>query len=116
MEVVYDTCDRTTKIRVCSYRNELWLCIDSEGQLRRWTRMFSKSALKHLVDMYGFVDGKGCVNAQRTTTTPGPPVVVESDVTLDALSVEQRNTRGVPQRVHNSGLCWYDSMCLNMLF
>ena len=114
--VVYSTCGGLTEIHAAVYRGEHWWRLSSPQQPDRWLRLYNPSSLKLLVDHYGFVDGRGCVNRSRGSSHFDQPIKVDAAYTLDALSDAQRAILGVPQRAINSGLCWYCAVCFILFF
>lgn len=116
MKYQYETCDRGTNIQPHVYKGERWWCIRSTNQVDRWVRLADAMFLKNLATHYGFIDGNGCVNAHRTSVHQTDPTPVRTDVTLDGLNSEQRGTMGIPQRLHNSGMCWFCALIFVMFF
>ena len=103
-------------MHVCNYKGETWVRVCCTDQVDRWIRMFSTKSLGQLLKIYGFMDSSGCVNKADFRITRGSRTPIRMDTTLDGLTETQRSTKGVPQRVFNSGLCWYNAMCFVMLF
>ena len=78
--------------------------------------MFSDASFPKLLKIYGFLDGNGCFSKEAFQMTRGLSIDMKTHPMLDKLDAMQRSVRGVPQRVKNSGLCWYCAMCFIMLF
>lgn len=114
--IVYRTCGGETSMQIFEYKGEKWWRMRAPGQPDRWFRLYNQTALKMLIDHYGFMDGSGCVNKNNGTVQNSGMHGVREINTLDGLSDEQRRVTGVPQRVRNSGLCWYCAMCFVLFF
>lgn len=117
--VVFHSCTSTLDITAYRFRGAVWWRISAPDLPDRWLRLQSaKRSVQAMIDAYAYMDGDMCVNSSQDSTTKyrGPPVPIQDDPTLSALSDEQLCTTGVPQRAHNSGLCWYSALCFAMLF
>jgi hypothetical protein len=66
--------------------------------------------------MYAYLDGEGCVNGSNGNYFYDTLKEVSHISTLQDMTPFQLGVTGVPQRVYNSGLCWYCAMCFIMLF
>ena len=98
---------------------DAWWCIESTGLPNRYVRLFNGMAsLKRFVLYYGFLDKNGCVNCEsgyiEIDTNTGP----RSCKRFDMCTIKQGDVdvRGVPQRLKNSGICWFASMCFASMF
>lgn len=114
--IVYRTCGGDTSLRAVNYKGETWWQLVSPNHPDRWIRLYNQNSLKQLIDHYGFLDGLGCVNKREGHADHAEIKELISSHALDGLSDEQRCTTGVPQRVKNSGLCWYCAMCFVLFF
>lgn len=112
----YQSCGGRTRIDICMYRNERWVRIQSHDQAERFCRMFSDTSFPKLLQIYSFLDGTGCLNKEGFQMTRDSSVHIKQHSMLDGLDAMQRDVRGVPQRIKNSGLCWYCALCFIMLF
>lgn len=91
-----------------------WWVIETPNLPRRAIRLFEGvHSLQEFIGRYGFLDASGCVHHKRATlhyadqtTSPLPPFDLDACVPRHA-----QDTRGVPQFVRNSGVCWYASLC-----
>lgn len=115
-KVVYDTCDGQTMFYAFMYKGERWWRLCSPSHPDRYFKLYSDESLKRLVDNYGFLDAMGCVNRGTGVAHSIIPQEVRSVPLLDSLSPQMRSTTGVPQRVKNSGLCWYCAVCFVLFF
>lgn len=116
-EFAYTTCDTNMRVRFHKYNDEDWCCILSvDNHPERWFRMHTSGASNALIKKYGYMDSNGCVNRGNGRVTGDRPSTLRKNSTLDNLNQTQRDTIGVPQRMYNSGLCWYCAMCFMMLF
>lgn len=117
-KIQYTTCDGSMSIIACTFHGEQWyLIIDVHNRYRqRWVRLFKPSALSALVKSYGYIDSNGCLNKEMGILHHGDKMNVNDCLFLNRLTRGHRNTRGVPQRAYNSGVCWYCAMCFVMLF
>ena len=115
-EVEYSSCDGQMRVRCFMYKNEKWWCVSSPGHPDRWVKLHNDGAIAPFVKSYAYIDQKGCVNSVVGRYLTGAPISLTSNRTLDGLNATQRATTGIPQRVHNSGLCWYCAMCFVMFF
>ena len=113
---VYDSCQQSVRVTKCVYKNETWCCVRADGQPDRWFRLHRPDAIESVLSIYGYMNGDGCVSSKQGRRETGDPLPIENDPLLDLLSNSHRRVQGVPQRVHNSGLCWYCAMCFTMLF
>lgn len=117
--VEFKSCSGQMTIDAHLFRGQVWWRITTPSMPDRWVRLRDTArALNALTHAYAFVDGDLCVNSSKTSTVRhlGDPHPLREDATLSALTDEQRWTEGVPQRTHDSGLCWYSAMCFVMLF
>ena len=114
--IEYTSCDGRMQIIACDVGGEHWYLIADDRRRQRWVRLFRPSALLPLLNSYGYLDSNGCLNRDRGVVHRGPRHRLEGPTMLDRLTSKQRATTGVPQRAHNSGVCWYCAMCFVMLF
>ena len=116
-KIQYTSCDGSMQIVACTFRGEHWyLLLDRDRSRQRWVRLFNANALHGLVEAYAYVDSDGCMNQKKGIVHRGPKQQIRGSSVLNKLSDEQRIITGVPQRTHNSGLCWYCAMCFVMFF
>ncbi len=116
-KIEFSTCNNTASIRIFKFDNKKWCCIKTSNHPDRYVRLFTEDALRHIIKMYAYVDGNGCLNKSNGGRVKYEQVKDETDVhLLRDLTPSQLDTTGVPQRVFNSGLCWYCAMCFVILF
>lgn len=114
--VKYETCDANTQIQAFTYKSETWWRISCPRMPDRWVKLTFDKSLKHLISKFGYLDSGGCLNSRYGTFQSAALQDIQSDVTLDALNRDQRRVKGVPQRTHNSGLCWFGAFCFCVFF
>ena len=96
----------------CGVVADAWWVVTCDDMPRRFFRLFhGKESLERLILKYGLMNSKGCVHYDRgkvhltdtvgdLTSLPPPP-----------LPGRALQCTGVPQRVANSGLCWWSATC-----
>lgn len=117
--VDFGTCDKRMAITPHVFRGQAWWKIARAGSddAERWVRLFSDRAFKHLLSSYAYMDGDGCINSCRPREARHvTPVAIRRDYTLSGLSDEEASTRGVQQRSHASGACWWCAVCFVVFF
>ena len=91
--------------------NESWWVILSENRPTRFVKFSDGFQTANLfLKHYQLVDEKGCLNHNAKWTSE-KKLCTELNV-----PTRFRHVNGVPQRVYNSGLCWYCAMCFCMFF
>ena len=110
----YNTCDKSLKIkRLHTDDNTSWYGIYTPGIPTRYVQLSGVDAMDKFVRNYGYLDGKGCVNHRDKIVEYNEAPVLDSKFNINPY---HRKVNGVPQRVYNSGLCWYCALCFVLFF
>jgi len=96
-------------------KNAWWIII-TPNLPDRFVNLYSGlKSLERLLKNYGFSDTTGCVHYKK-----GKLYTVEkvSDIEECTLNVPKscQNILGIPQRVYNSGICWYAATCFAFFY
>ena len=88
-----------------------WWIIETQNLPDRFVLMYDgKRSLKRLLQNYGFSDVSGCVHYNKgkifTANTINDLPHCNIDVPKPIM-----DTIGIPQRLENSGICWYAATC-----
>lgn len=114
-KIVYFTCSRRLRIIVATHESQVW-CIIDDGATQRWLRLFDPQGLEHLVGSFAYLDADGCLNLGKGKVWRGERRKLLKSPPIRHVSLQQRNTPGVPQRLATSGICWFCAMCFAMFF
>jgi len=122
VEIVYNTC-KDNPI-VCKFLKEThngqWWSIQSKLLPTRFVCLMNNQAISSFARKYGYMNSDDCVSYDK-----GYFGVVPSHNYVDNLSshehkiiksLERSYVPGIPQRLVNSGLCWYSAMCFCCFF
>ena len=125
LSVVFETCKSHLSINLCkiidkSMKNGVvedgWWKITTESLPDRFVRLSSGfESLKRFIENYGFTDKTGCVHYKSGCLT------ILKDTTKFKESFVNVPTRvtelcGIPQRVENSGICWFSATCFAFFY
>lgn len=120
VEIIFDTCKKGSV--VCKYvyksKNGDWWCILSEDLPNRYICLKDDTCVKKFATKYGYMDNNGCVN-YKSGRFGVLPIGTNLSVSIDQnilKSLDKIHVSGIPQRAHNSGLCWYSAMCFAAFF
>lgn len=111
--IKYNTCDKLLEIKRIATGHGKWYGIYSDGIPTRYVQLSGEHAIDKFVRNYGYIDGKGCVNHSEKVLQYGETQVHDHNFKVEKL---HRDVNGVPQRVYNSGLCWYSALCFVLFF
>lgn len=101
---------------------DAWYKITTRNLPDRFLRVMNgRDGLRAMVKHYGFLDENECLNTRAAQLWLRP--VHEVLDRLAAVGMTQvdvhrsaRDALGVPQRLPNSGNCWFSSVCFSLLF
>ena len=99
-----------------------WYMVSSNNLPTRYFRATNgKKSLLSMVKHYGFLDESMCLNTRSTVLLcrPVEEVCVKiKEIGLTQVPIRGRNhdDMGVPQRLKNSGNCWFSSVCFSLFF
>jgi hypothetical protein len=102
---------------------DCWWKVRADGVPERFFRLLGgRAALGDLLRMYGFLDAESCLSAERGAVVCEPLADARrafASPCAAALPVDARVVgplTGVPQRVRNSGICWFASVCFALFY
>lgn len=93
-----------------------WWVIQTNGLPDRYINMYKgKQSVERFLQNYGFSDTTGCVhyNKGKVFTVPKCSDIPQKDVKVPKTVLE---IIGVPQRLPDSGICWFAATCFAFFF
>ena len=93
-----------------------WWIIQTPNLPNRYVKLYDgKRSVERLLQNYGFSDVSGCVhyNKGKVYTVESLSEIKECDVNVPK---DCMNIVGIPQRLENSGICWYAATCFAFFF
>lgn len=112
---VHRVVDRTLDDR--GVPKDAWWAISDAAKLpERYCRLRGGAAVERMLSSYGLIDGNGCLNSGSGTCEYadwcGVDVVPSADDDdSDGVWKVIGDRMGVPQRLENSGNCWFSAVC-----
>lgn len=95
---------------------DAWWVIESRGGKRRPARFVrlrrGAESLRRFTQNYGYSDGDGCVHFRSGRIVSGDL----ANIPLPEMTRFEHDAQGVPQRLKNSGMCWFAATCFASFF
>jgi len=101
---------------------DAWWRIESDRQPDRFVRlMHGPASLERMIKHYALLDADACMNTRDGTAWCAPAEetvqrLVDAQMRDVPVGATVRDLTGVPQRVANSGICWYAAVCFALFF
>lgn len=101
---------------------DAWWCVASDGLPDRYVRlMHGSESMTRMMRHYALLDQDSCMHTMDGDVWCAPAATVEGrlrDVGMSDVPVraELHERTGVPQRVVNSGICWFASVCFALFY
>ena len=91
------------------FRDAWYSIVDPQLPTRQLRLMGGHASLNRLVTRYGLLDASGCLNSTKGVCVCVDPSSIGARCSINGNML--RKNMGVPQRLENSGICWYASVC-----
>ena len=122
VEINYNTCkNNPIKCRLLlETHNGQWWAIRSKNMPTRYVCLKTVKAIKNFAKKYGYMNSDDCVSYNKGSFGVVPiNKYIQNTSSHDQniiKSLEKTYVSGIPQRLVNSGLCWYSAMCFCCFF
>lgn len=112
---VTHVCDPSVDEYGC-FRDAWYSVLDRDLPTRHLRMANGGASLNRLIQRYGLIDAGGCVNSSRGNITYEPHAdEFRKRMSTATFPSIMGNRMGVPQRLENSGICWWASVCFVLL-